>query len=81
MADLVRRLVERRVPVILGAARPAPHSHMTQAPALPPGLTCWAAHAGQPRDFLRHTRSKRMSVRTLLRFVQEEWCRHPMIMP
>ena len=40
VADLVWRLVERRIPVILGAARPAPNSHMTQAPALPPGLVC-----------------------------------------
>jgi len=81
MADLVRRLVERRVPVILGAARPAPHCHMTQAPALLPGFACWAAHTGQPRDFLRHTRRKRMPVRATLGLVQKESCRHPMIMP
>ena len=30
---------------------------------------------------MRHAGSKRMSVRTVLGLVGEEWCRHPMIMP
>ena len=33
MADLVRRLVEHGVPVVLGTARPAPQRHMAHAPA------------------------------------------------
>jgi hypothetical protein len=81
VANLVRRLEEPRVAVVLVAACPAPHSHMTQAAALLPGLACWLAHAGQPRDFLRHTGSKRMPERALLGLVSEEWHGHPKIMP
>ena len=34
VADLMRRLVEPGVPVVLGAARPAPQRHMAHAPAV-----------------------------------------------
>jgi len=44
------------------------------------GFPGQVADARQPGDFLRHTGSKRMSVRTVLWLVGEEWCRHPMIM-
>ena len=81
MTDLVRRFIERRIPVVLVAARLAPHSHMAQAPALLARLACWAAHAGQPRDFLRHTGSKRMPERTALRLVLEQGNGHPKIVP
>ncbi len=81
VADLVRGLVEPGVPVVPGAARPAPQRHMAHAPAAFGGFPGRVADARQPRDFLRHTGSKRMPVRTALGFVGEEWCRHPMIMP
>jgi hypothetical protein len=53
VADLVRRLVEPGVPVVLVAACLAPQRHVTHAPALALGLACWFADAGQPADFLR----------------------------
>jgi hypothetical protein len=79
VAHLVRRLGERGVPVVLGAARSAPQRHMAHAPAAIGCLACWAAHTRQPRDFLRHTCSKRMSVRTVVGLVREEWRGHPMM--
>jgi hypothetical protein len=81
VADIVRWLVEPAVPVVRGAARPAPQRHMTHAPA---ALSCFpgrVADTRQPRDFLRHTGSKRMPVRAVLGLIREEWCRHPMMMP
>ena len=80
VADLVRRPVEPGVPVVLGAARPAPQRHMAHAPAPLGGFPGRVADARHPGDFLRHTGSKRMPVRTALGFVGEQWCRHPMIM-
>ena len=71
VADLVRRLVEPGVPVVLGAARPAPQRQVAHPTALTPGFTSWLADAGHPRDCLRHNRSKRMPVRTLLGLVRE----------
>src|SRR5205823_2533605 len=64
VADLVRRLVEPGVPMVPGAAPPAPQHQVAHPPALTLGFTSWRADARHPRDFLRHTRSKRMPVRT-----------------
>jgi len=66
--------------VVLGAARAAPQRQVAHPLALPLGFTSWLADARHPRDFLRHTRSKRMPVRTPLGLIREEWDRHPMIM-
>ena len=62
---------EEAVSMVLGASRSAPQRHMAHAPPLSLGLACWFADARQPRDFLRHTGSKRMPVRTVLGFVGE----------
>jgi hypothetical protein len=62
-------------------ARPAPQCHVAHAPAAFGGFLGRVADALQLGDFLRHTGSKRMPVRAVLRFVREEWCRHPMIIP
>ena len=77
----MRRLIEPGVPVVLGAARPAPQRQVAHPPALALGLASWLADAWQPGDFLRHTGSKRMPVRAVLGLVGKEWYRHPMIMP
>jgi hypothetical protein len=47
------------------------HSVRWPSPALAVGLASWFADAWRPGDFLRHTGSKRMSVRAALRFVGE----------
>jgi hypothetical protein len=68
VAGLVQGLAEPGVPVVLGAAVPAPQRHMVHAPA---ALGCFpggGADARQPGDFLRHTGSKRMPVRVVLGF-------------
>ena len=71
VADLMRRLIEPGIPVVLGAARPAPQRQVAHPPALAPGFASWLADARHPRDFLRHTGSKRMPVRTTLGLVRE----------
>ena len=53
----MRRLVEPGVPVILGAARPAPQGQVAHAPVLAPGFAGWRAGARHPRDLLRHAGS------------------------
>lgn len=68
----MRRLIEPGVPVILGAACAAPQRQVAHPPALALGLASWLADAWQPGDFLRHTGSKRMPVRALLRIVSIE---------
>ena len=64
MADRVRWLVEPGIPVVLDAACPAPQRHMAHAPATLGGFPGRVADTRQPRDFLRHTGSKRMPVQT-----------------
>ncbi len=58
--DLMWRLIEPGVPVVLGAARPAPQRQVAHPPAPALGLASWLADARHPRNFLRHTGSKRM---------------------
>jgi hypothetical protein len=78
---LMRRLIEPGVPVVLGAARPAPQRQVAHPPALPLGLAGWPAGARHPGDLLRHTGRKRMPVRTVFRMVHKQWYRHPIMMP
>ncbi len=81
MADLVGRLVEPGVPVILVAPRPAPQRHMAHTAAVLGRFPGRVADAREPGDFLRHAGSKRMPVRTALGLVGERSCRYPVIMP
>jgi hypothetical protein len=81
VADVMRRLVEHRVPVVLVAACTAPQRHMTHAQTARGSFPCRAADARHPRDFLRLTASKRVSERAALGLVGKESSRHPKTMP
>jgi hypothetical protein len=69
VAELVRRFVEGGVPAILVAACAAPQRHVAYAAAAVGGFPGRAADARQSGDFLRHTASKRMPIRTKLELV------------
>jgi hypothetical protein len=81
MANIVRRLIERGVPVVLLAAHSAPQHHVAHAQAISGSFLCRAADARHPRDLLRLSASKRMAKRAPLGLVREQWNWHPKIMP
>ena len=81
MAQIMRRLVEHGVPVVLVAAHAAPQGQMTHAPAVLGSFLCRAADARHPRDFLRLNASKRMPERATLGLMGKQWSRHPETMP
>ncbi len=81
MAQIVRRLVEHGVPVVLVAAHAALQGQMTHAPAVLGSFLCRAADARHPRDFLRLAASKRMPERAVLGLAGKQWSRHPKTMP
>jgi len=58
------RLIEPGIRVVLGTARPVPQRKVAHPPALALGPARRLADAWHPWDLLRHTGSKRMSVRT-----------------
>jgi hypothetical protein len=53
--------------VVLVAAPAAPQGQMTHTPAILGSFLCRPADARHPRDFRRHTASKRMPERAVLR--------------
>jgi hypothetical protein len=81
VAEIMGRLVEHGVPVVLVAAPAAPQCQMTHAPAVLGSFLCRAADTRHPRDFLRLTASKRMPERAVLWLVAKEWGMHPNNMP
>jgi hypothetical protein len=81
VAQIVRRLVEHGVPVVLVAAHAALQGQMTHAPAVLGSFLCRAADARHPRDFLRLAASKRMPERAVLGLAGKQWSRHPKTMP
>ena len=81
MAQIMRRLVEHGVPMVLVAAHAAPQGQMTHAPAVLGSFLCRAADARHPRDFLRLNASKRMPERATLGLMGKQWSRHPETMP
>jgi hypothetical protein len=81
VAEIMRRLVEHGVPVVLVAAHAAPQGQVTHAPAVLGSFLCRAADARHPRYFLRLTASKRMTERAVLGLMGKEWSRHPNNMP
>ena len=81
MAEIMRRLVEHGVPVVLVAAHAAPQGQMTHSRAVLGSFLCGAADARHPRDFLRLTAGKRMPERAAFGFTGKEWGGPPKNMP
>lgn len=77
--DVVRRLVERRLPELV-VAGVAEHQEVPHAPATLGCLPRRCADAGFPAN-LSHTGPQLMSERAVLRLVIEQRYRHKMIMP
>ena len=71
MPDVMRRLVERGLPV-LDVARVAQDPEMAHAPATLSSLASWSADTGHPADSLRHAGRHRMPERALLWSVFEQ---------
>ena len=80
MAEIMRRLVEHGVPVVL-VCTCRTMCHVTHAPAELGSFLCRAADARHPRDILRLTASKRMPERAALGLAGKEWSGHPKTMP
>jgi hypothetical protein len=72
VAQIVRRLVEHGVAVVLVAAHAAPQGHVTHAQAVLGSFPCRAAEARHPRDFLRPAAGKRVPERAALRLAGKQ---------
>ena len=81
MADVMRRLVKDRLPLIFVRAAQAPDPQVAHAAAKRGPLPGSLADTGLPADFLRLPARQRVTERTAFRFVREQGNRHPKIMP